>query len=431
MIIYSHSITPRLQYVIDFISAYYNHAFILTVNREKYLASESTKINYSHESLSEGEIYIHPHSLLFETSIRPIQSECSVHNNIVFFKTEGSLGFDLFAAIFFLLSRYEEYLPNEKDMYGRYDYKNSLAYKGGFLHQPLINIWLEDFRNVLKQKKASFPTHQSSFTCIPTYDIDIAWSYLNKGKKRTIGGFFRDALKGQWWYVKKRWQVLRKKEQDPFDTYEWLNELHKEKGLRPVYFFPLADKVAKYDKNTAPQNKNYQNLIRQHAAKYKIGLHPSWQSGDKPDLLRKELNAINNITQQTITLSRQHFIRFTLPGTYRRLIDLGIKEEYSMGYGSSNGFRASIASPFYWYDLEREEKTSLLIHPFCYMDANAFFEQKLSPQAALEEAMHYYNVVKKVNGQLIIISHTPFLGTDKLFAGWKEVYEQLIGTITA
>ena len=53
---------------------------------------------------------------------------------------------------FFLLSRYEEYLPHSKDQYGLYAHENSIAYKEGFLHQPLINIWLEDFRKLLEKK---------------------------------------------------------------------------------------------------------------------------------------------------------------------------------------------------------------------------------------------------------------------------------------
>ena len=74
-----------------------------------------------------------------------------------------------------------------------------------------------------------------------------------------------------------------------------------------------------------------------------------------------------------MVISRQHFIRFTLPDTYRQLINAGIKEEFSMGYGSVNGFRASVALPFYWFDLEKNEATSLLVYLFCFMDANSFF----------------------------------------------------------
>ena len=97
-----------------------------------------------------------------------------------------------------------------------------------------------------------------------------------------------------------------------------------------------------------------------------------------------------------------------------------------MGYGSINGFRASVASPFYWYDLEKEEATYLLLYPFCYMEANSFFEQKITPQQALEEMRHYYQQVKKVNGTFISIWHNTFLGTDERFKGWRDVYYQFI-----
>jgi hypothetical protein len=94
-----------------------------------------------------------------------------------------------------------------------------------------------------------------------------------------------------------------------------------------------------------------------------------------------------------------------------------------MGYGSINGFRASVASSFYWFDLEKNETTPLQIFPFCFMDANAFYEQKLSPQKAYEELTHYYNTIKRINGLFVIIWHNHFLGSDKTFAGWKEMYE--------
>lgn len=430
MIIYSHTTTSRLHYVVDFMSNYYEEIFLLTSNQQKYLSSPEAKINYSHEPLVDGELYIHPHSLLFETGKRHVITECFLQNGYkAFFKTKSDFGFDIFASIFYLLTRYEEYLPHEKDEYGRYDHKNSLAYKEDFLHQPLINVWLEDFKKLLAEKDASFSKVKHQFAFVPTYDIDIAWSYLNKGRKRNFGGFARDLFQGKLWYIKKRLRVLGGKEQDPFDTYKWMDEWHDRYKLNPIYFFPVAKKTSKYDKNISPQNSNYKSLIKQIAGKYKTGLHPSWQSGDIPSLLTEELNTLSDIIETKVANSRQHFIRFTLPQTFRRLITLDITDDYSMGYGSINGFRASIASPFYWYDLEKEEITSLQLHPFCFMDANSFFEQKFTPQQALEEIKTYYKRVKEINGTFISIWHNPFFGTDKLFAGWREVYEQVLLSI--
>jgi len=130
-----------------------------------------------------------------------------------------------------------------------------------------------------------------------------------------------------------------------------------------------------------------------------------------------------------ITISRQHYIKFSIPHTYRTLIEAGIENEFSMGYGSTNGFRASVASPFFWYDLEKEIKTSLHIRPFCFMDANSYYEQKQNAEQAFEELLHYYNICKAVNGTLITIWHNTFLGTAPEFSGWKEMYERFIAQV--
>lgn len=97
-----------------------------------------------------------------------------------------------------------------------------------------------------------------------------------------------------------------------------------------------------------------------------------------------------------------------------------------MGYGSINGFRASVASAFYWCSLSKEEQTDLRLHPFCFMDANSFYEQQYTAAQAYEEMLHYYKTYKDVNGTLITIWHNNFLGTDKTFTGWKELYEKFV-----
>ncbi len=117
-------------------------------------------------------------------------------------------------------------------------------------------------------------------------------------------------------------------------------------------------------------------------------------------------------------------MRFNLPGTYRQLLTTGIKEEFSMGYGAANGFRASYPDPFYWYDIEREETTNLKIHPFCFMDSVAIFDQKLSPSEALKELNYYYGICKKVKGSFISIMHNHLMGNNSL--EWRNVYEEFL-----
>lgn len=428
MIVYATDITPRLKYILDFINnEIAEEQLLITTNKEDFTKANFAKVNYSHEIITDNECWIKPQGLLTEKGISEQTIACFEWNDSkTFFKTDGDFPFDVFAASFYLLSRYEEYLPHEKDMYGRYAHENSVAFREDFLNVPLINQWLLLFKKVLKQRFPSFSEKNLSFKFLPTYDIDEAYSYKHKGWFRNIGGATKDLLKGNWYKVAMRQKVLNNKIKDTYDSYEWMDELHQHYNLKPNYFFLVPDSIGKYDKNILPANKSMQLLIKQHAEKYVVGIHPSWQSGDAHSLLGKEIKTLENITGKRITTSRQHFIRFTLPETFHRLIEVGIKEDYSMGYGSVNGFRASVASPFYWYDLVKDEQTELLLYPFCYMDANSFYEQKQSSFQALEEMFNYLNKVKKVNGTLITLWHNTYLGKEAIYVGWREAYEQFI-----
>jgi len=428
VIIYSHTLTPRLQYIVDFLSQYYSAPIRLICDEEKYFANpDPHRINYSYHRLAENEVWIHSHVLLFESTIRPVKVECFDHHRYkAFFKAEGDTGFDLFAGIFYLLTRYEEYLPHQKDSYGRYAHQNSVAFKEGFLHLPLVNIWLEDFRAFLQQRYPDIQLQTSTFRLQTTYDIDITWSYKYKGFKRNAGAIAKLFVTGKWRSMIQRLGVIRGRRQDPFDAYEWMDELHKRNNLQPIYFFLVAEQKGKFDKNIDIKTPAFLELVRSIASAYKIGLHPSWASGDHPQLIKKEKSWLEKTAEQTIKESRQHYIRFTLPATYRQLLAAEILEDYSMGYGSINGFRASVSTPYYWYDLKNESKTPLRIHPFCFMDANAFYEEKKSAAEAFNELMHYHDTIRSVGGTMTTIWHNSFLGTDPSFEGWKETYEQFI-----
>jgi hypothetical protein len=427
LLLYSHTITPRLQYIVDFFGReLFDEPITISTDKEFFSQSGKPRLNYSDKDFSEKEFFIQNSSLLFESDIRPQEIECfEVNYQKAFFQSRGDFSFDIFAASFYLISRYEEYLPHEKDEYGRFAHTNSLAFKEHFLHLPLVNIWLQDFKKALQHKFPSLVFKRNHFKYIPSYDIDIAYSYMEKGFVRNIGGFARSVQKGEWGLIKERWQVLRHKKKDPYDAYEWLDALHLYCKVKPIYFFLVAQAWYGYDRNIATSSKLLQELITYFAIVYKVGIHPSWRSSVAADnkIIKEEKEWLEVIIERDVKHTRQHYIKFTLPQGFRRIIECGLLKDYSMGYGSINGFRASVASSFYWFDLGKNEPTPLRIFPFCFMDANAFYEQKLNPQKAYEELIHYYNTVKKLNGLLITIWHNHFLGSEKTFAGWREIYE--------
>lgn len=425
LLMYVQTDTPRLQYIVNFFSQeLFDRPIVITTDKQEYCVYEGAKINYSPAPVASHELLVPPVSLLFEKGIRQQEIDCfTAGEHMAFFRTDGDLSFDIFAASFYLLSRYEEYLPHQTDVFGRFAHTFSLAHRKGFLDQPLVNNWITELRAALERKFPGLVFKGKAFANVVTYDIDIAYSYLCKGWRRTLGGTARSLLKGQWKMIAERWMVLMRLRKDPFDCYERLDALHLYCRLMPYYFFLVADKSSLYDKNVSTRARSFRGLIEYYAATYHIGIHPSWQSGDQHELLKEELEWLEVVGSRPVKTSRFHYLRFNLPGSYRRLLAAGVNKDFSMGYGTVNGFRASCSSSFNWYDLEEERETTLVLYPFCFMDANSFYEARHSPREAYEELMRLYIAVKKVRGMMISIWHNHLLGTDAATTGWNQMFE--------
>jgi hypothetical protein len=199
---------------------------------------------------------------LFEEGMR--QQEIWMVNNPgeTFISTEAEIYIDIFAASFYLLSRYEEYLPHQKDAFGRYDHTQSLAFREEFLDKPLVNIWLQDFRLLLARKFPLLVMPVPVFRYIPTYDIDIAYAYRCRNFQRSLMGALRSLIQGQPREFKNRYRVLAGKMKDPYDVYEWLDALHMKYRLRPTYFFLLA--ASNSSTGIGPRAKPF-DLLSYHA----------------------------------------------------------------------------------------------------------------------------------------------------------------------
>lgn len=439
VLIYVNQASPRLQYIASFIfKEVIKTPYAITSHSESFKNFDGIKINYTTEKLSDAELKIPDCGFLYEEGVKDQSIEIFEFDGIkAFFKSPGYIPgqakaefpFDIFSASFFLLSRYEEYLPHQKDKAGRYDHRNSLAFKNDFLHLPLVNIWIGELSEWLQKKHPTLMMHPSTFKYIPTYDIDIAYAYMHKGLGKNIAAGIRSVLRFNISAGRERLRVLRGKQKDPFDNYEWLAEQHAKHPFQPVYFFLLAEKNGVYDKNILPSTAAMRQLVFEHAEKYSIGLHPSWQSSEDHSLVKEEKKILENMTGLQIKKSRQHYIRFNLPEGYRYLMEAGLENDYSMGYAAINGFRASVASPHFWYDIEREKQTKLRLHPYCYMDSTAIFDEKISAAEAYNEMLYYYNTCKMVNGTLITIVHNHFLGSDK--KDWRNIYEKFLDKIGA
>lgn len=426
MLIFSEHITQRLQYVVRFVFEEFLgiHADI-TSDKEFFVKADVPKLSYlSHRVNNEFNIY--PDSLLFETGIIDKHPELRTWNDLpVIFSGKGlsDMPFDVFAAVFFLLTRYEEYHPFIPDRYGRFPATKSVSFKNAFLERAIIDRWIIAFFSRFKKKYPELKSNERNFTFIPTIDVDSQYAYLHKGLFRCLGGALNSIIRLDFSKLKERLEVLSLKRPDPFYTFARIREIHSDHNL--ITFFLTAG-YGKYDKGIYPGKKAFSELVSEVSEFSHLGLHPSWKSNKKNIILEKELRTLENISGKQITRSRQHYLKIALPDTYNKLADLGITGDYSMGYASHPGFRAGTCTPFLFYDLLNERETTIRIYPFQVMDRTLKDYLCLSPTEAVHKISELITEVREVNGTFISIWHNDAFSDSGEWEEWLEVYKKLL-----
>ncbi len=441
LVVYSPQVSNRLTYVLDWLLCERLQLdYIITT-------SENEPADIIYGNISGNGISIPDQGLLWQNCTNSainmhrrneaVIPDCQpAHANWkgipVLFPNNGegyTLPFDMLSAIFFLLTRYEEYLPYKADHHHRYPPAESILYKLKCLSRPVADEWVAALKSLLEQKRgAALPLKPFSF--LPTYDIDMAYSHAYKGIARIVGAYIRAMLKGDVQQINERTQVLKKKKKDPYDSFSWLRHLHEQYGYRPVYFILCALKTTAYDKNIHPRHPAMTRVIKQLAKEGETGIHPSYNA-TRYEMVAKEKKALEQIAGNKVMISRQHYIKLKVPDTFRLLLDNEITEDYSMGYGSQLGFRAGTGSSFLWYDLENEKVAKLRIHPFCFMDTTAHYELGLSCEDAFRKLTAMTDVLRRLDSTMITVFHNFSLGTAAEWKGWNVAYEHYLAKMAS
>jgi len=423
--VYSASSGSRLKYVLDWLLKERLQLSYRITSDEADL--QPGCIAYG--KVIPGCISIPDAGLLWQTGTKALEPGTGMWQDIpTLFSTEPqgyTLPFDLFSAIFYLLSRHEEYYPHRPDKHGRYVAGNSILHRNGWLQRPLADEWVAALRKEI-QKGSGMSLPPLHFIFQPTYDIDRAYSHLHKGVTRIVGAYVRAIMKMDVGQISERTQVLKNRQKDPYDSFRWLRQLHKEYDCKALYFILAAAKTTAFDKNIHPQHPAMLRVIKNIARDGVIGTHPSYYS-EEDDKAAKEKKMLEHLSGMAITMSRQHYIKVKTPATYQLLLRNGIKHDYSMGYGSHLGFRAGTGSSFLWYDLQAEQATALRLHPFCFMDTTAHFELGLSPSDAMAQLDAMSRILEHTGSTLVTIFHNFSLGTAVEWKGWKGAYEHFLG----
>lgn len=431
LLVHVPKLTNRLGYTLNVILKHILRIdFSITTNEADFMQYDGMRLCYGPKRLGDS-LFIKNCDLLVETSIVDQEPRpWCVDGQWRMFPVYGrnlDFDFDLLAATFYMVSRYEEYLPHREDEHGRFMPQDSIAFVHGFLDQPVVDQWAAMLRAKLAERYPDAELPERHYNYVQTVDVDAAWCYLNKGFFRTITGTLRDAFwRRDWAEVRRRYRVLCGREKDPFDTFDYIIDLNERSRNTYLIFFSLLADYGQYDKPASYHNRRHRDLLQHLGDHAKIGIHPGYSSLENPSNVDVETHRLEEILHRTIVRARYHFLRLRLPQSYRTLVHAGLRHDYTMGFADAIGFRAGISSPYPFYDLERDMEGQLTVHPFCVMDTTMQKYLKLTPEEAIEHYHRLIDSVRAVGGTYCCIIHNQNLSELFGWAGWRRVYENMV-----
>jgi hypothetical protein len=425
--IYSSLRSPRLQYACHFIfNRILQVNFVIETDRQKFDVVKGPGINYSEEQSMTG-LQISPDKLIFEKGISEhLPNPLIKDNQICFFETNTNtdFSFDIFSAVFYFISRYEEYQSYDKEMHGRFEAKQSVLFKNNFHLRPVVDHWIIQLEEALCKVYPDLKFPARNFRIVSTLDVDNLFAYRHKGFFRTLGASVKDLLRADFTNLKLRFSVLSGRSQDPFDVYEEVSDFCRSENIPLAWFF-LFKSSTKYDRTVSPSsnafNKVFEVIKKNNS---QIGLHPSYNSAFSPGMLAQELHDFKMKSKSEVLFSRQHYLRFDIRTTPQLLLKNGIRADFTMGFASSPGFRAGTSHPFPFYDFEKEQSTELIFFPFCAMDGAYFVYGKITPEEALKSLMELAAEVQKVKGIFTSVFHERTF-SNHLYPGFVTLYKKL------
>lgn len=422
LLVYTHKVTPRITYTFKHIFTRMLGIHVkLTSKVEDIVAHEGPKLSYTQKQLG-NELHFKSTEILFEQGITDASIKVADWNGVPCFFQVGeasAMPYDIFAAIFYLLSRYEEYLPHVKDELGRYPASESLALQNNFLHRPVVDIWVQRLSHLFKRHFEGITLPEPQFKQRVLVKVPQAFAFRKLGLLRTIGGFWSDFFKFRLKRNFNRIQVLSGVRKDPYDTFTWFINIQKQTTTKIQFFFELGD-FSQESRNVKHSKATFQSLIKMVADYSKVGLMISKGAVQSLPMLKMERRRMEEIVnrsldQVTITQNLVH-----LPETYRNCIDQEIVEDYSMHYATHTGFRAGTCTPFLFYDLDYEIQTPLVLHPTCAEDCLLVDERRGTIDMITIRSL--FQETKAVSGHFIV----GFTNTSIIYPKGKELLKKIV-----
>lgn len=399
LLIYTQKVTPRIVYIFKHLCT---HILGIPINFtskiEEFIAHDGPKLSYGKQALG-NEFFIQNVDLLLEQGFSEIEIKVQPWDDTIGFfalAESSDLPFDIFAASFYLLSRYEEYLPHVKDEFGRFPASESIAFQENFLHKPIVDIWAYKFQEILMERFPQLEHKKRAYHNSTIITSENTFIFKNKGFLRSFVGLLSDLVQFNIGKVLDRLQVWIRIKSDPNDTFEDLISIIREDKIETLFMFQLSD-FSRHDRNISHNRIPHRAVIKSVADYSKVGLLMGYYAMEDIRILRKEKLRLEDIVHSSVEHAMNHQYNLRLPDQYNNLIELEINNDYSMGYPDKLGFRAGTSTSYLFYDINMEVTTPLKVHPYAF---NSNVVAKMTRNKLKEDLRRIILETKEVQGTL-------------------------------
>jgi hypothetical protein len=349
------------------------------------------------------------------------------------------LPIDIFGSAFFMLTRYEEVVKQERDEHDRFPGTASTASEAGFLNRPIVDEYVEILWAVLKSLWPDLTRKRREFTMCVSHDVDESSRYGFSSIPqliRAMGGDilfrhdFRRAFMGP---VIRLGSTEKIHSADPYNTFDFIMDLSERYGLISAFYFICGRSHKNYDAQYQINHPSMRHLLRKiHKRGHEIGLHPSYNTYQKPHAIVAEAEHLRKVCAQEGIIQdkwggRMHYLRWETPTTQYGWERAGMAYDSTMSYADLAGFRCGTCHEYPAFDPLNHKELKLRIRPLIAMETT-IIDQKymgmgLTPYA-FDEFIKLKRECQKVAGTFTLLWHNVHLATRQE----RDLYEAVIKT---
>ncbi len=348
------------------------------------------------------------------------------------------LGIDVLVSAFFMLSRYEELVSNERDQYSRFPASASIAYKSGFLDRPIINEYLEVLWACLGRVWSGLSRRERSFRVRLTHDVDHPFDLRDKSLVQMVRRSAGDIVRQRPLLVTLaglcQWRRARSlgASHDPAYTFAYIMELAERHGLTSSFYFIPSRSAGPPDYRYGVFDPDLQALFSAiHQRGHEIGYHASIDTFLDPDLMQSEVSLLRAAclkagAGQPEFGSRQHYLRIQVPTTLKHLAAAGLRYDSSLGFADHAGFRCGTCWEYPFYDIQARTALPIVERPLIVMECSVI-DPKYMGMGTGPEALNFMlrlaNECRRFKGDFTLLWHNNRL----MAANERCLFEELIG----